>query len=42
MVGMIIMENKYICELCRREGVPKITEHHFIPKEEGDRDGDVA
>ena len=39
---MIIMENKYICELCRREGVPKVTEHHLIPREEGGKDGEVT
>ena len=36
------MENKYICELCRRKGVPKVTEHHLIPREEGGKDGEVA
>lgn len=25
----------YICELCRREGVNVVTEHHLIPREEG-------
>lgn len=42
MSGMIIMENKYVCELCRREGVPKVTEHHLVPREEGGKDGYVA
>lgn len=36
------MDNKYVCELCRREGVPKITEHHLVPREEGGKDGSVA
>lgn len=26
---------EYICELCKREGIIKITEHHLIPKEVG-------
>lgn len=42
MSGMIIMENKYVCELCKREGVPKVTEHHLVPREEGGKDGEVA
>ena len=25
----------YICELCKREGIIKITEHHLVPKEVG-------
>lgn len=25
----------YICELCRREGVNQVTEHHLIPRDEG-------
>lgn len=25
----------YICELCKREGIMKITEHHLVPKEVG-------
>lgn len=36
------MENKYTCELCKREGVPKVTEHHLVPREEGGKDGEVA
>lgn len=36
------MNNEYICELCKREGVPKVTEHHLVPREEGGKDGDVA
>lgn len=23
-----------VCELCKRSGVPKLTEHHLIPREE--------
>lgn len=42
MSGMITMENKYTCELCKREGVPKVTEHHLVPREEGGKDGEVA
>lgn len=29
------MKEEYTCELCRRVGVPKITEHHLIPREVG-------
>ncbi len=29
------MKNNYICELCKRVGIPKITEHHLIPRERG-------
>lgn len=36
------MNNEYVCELCKREGVPKVTEHHLIPREEGGNDGEVA
>lgn len=36
------MKSKYVCELCRREGVPKVTEHHLVPREEGGKDGKVA
>lgn len=36
------MSDKYVCELCKREGVPKVTEHHLVPREEGGKDGDVA
>ena len=36
------MNNEYVCELCKREGVPKVTEHHLIPREEGGKDGEVA
>jgi len=42
MLGMIILKDRYICELCRREEVPKVTEHHLIPREEGGKDGDVV
>lgn len=42
MLGMIKLEDKYVCELCKREGVPKVTEHHLIPREEGGKDGEVA
>ena len=31
------MIDSYICELCRREGVSKLTEHHLIPREQGGR-----
>lgn len=27
--------DRYICELCRRVGVNKVTEHHLTPREEG-------
>lgn len=33
---------EYICELCRRQGVPKLTEHHLIPREEGGKDMQTA
>lgn len=36
------MDSKYVCELCKREGVPKVTEHHLIPREEGGKNGEVA
>ena len=26
---------EYICELCKRQGIIKITEHHLVPKEVG-------
>lgn len=29
------MSEGYTCELCRRHGVQKITEHHLTPREEG-------
>ncbi|MBM6861321.1 HNH endonuclease, partial [Clostridium saudiense] len=32
------MTDDYICELCKRVGVPKITEHHLVPKERGGKD----
>ena len=31
-----------VCELCKRSGVPKLTEHHLIPREEGGRDKETA
>ena len=36
------MSNLYICELCKREGINKITEHHLTPKEEGGKNMPVA
>lgn len=36
------MNEEYVCELCKRKGVPKVTEHHLIPREEGGKDGEVA
>lgn len=42
MIGMIIVESKYVCELCKREGVPKVTEHHLVPREEGGKNGEVV
>lgn len=36
------MADVYTCELCRRHGVSKITEHHLIPREEGGAKLDVA
>lgn len=30
--------SEYTCELCKRVGVPKVTEHHLIPREEGGKD----
>ena len=36
------MDTQYVCELCKREGVPKVTEHHLVPREEGGKDGEVA
>ena len=39
---MIIMDTQYVCELCKRGGVPKVTEHHLVPREEGGKDGEVA
>ena len=32
------MIDEYVCELCRRIGVTKVTEHHLIPREEGGKD----
>lgn len=32
---------RHICELCKREGVLRITAHHLIPKEEGGKDSAV-
>lgn len=31
-----------ICELCRREGIKKVTEHHLIPREQGGKYGAIA
>lgn len=36
------MEIKYVCELCKREDVPKVTEHHLDPREEWGKNGEVA
>ncbi len=36
------MDSEYVCELCKRKGVPKVTEHHLIPREEGGKHGEVA
>lgn len=36
------MNTMIICELCKRENVPRVTEHHLIPREEGGKDGEVA
>lgn len=36
------MSDGYTCELCRRHGVLKITEHHLVPREEGGKDMEVA
>lgn len=36
------MKEEYICELCRRIGIPKITEHHLIPREVGGANMPVA
>lgn len=36
------MSDKYVFELCKREGVPKVIEHHLVPREEGGKDGEVA
>ena len=33
---------EYICELCKREGIIKITEHHLVPREVGGRKLPVA
>lgn len=32
----------FVCELCERSGVPKITEHHLIPREHGGRDKETV
>lgn len=29
------MDKGYTCELCKRTNLPKITEHHLTPREEG-------
>ena len=36
------MKIRYVCELCRREGVPKVTAHHLVPREEGGKYGEVV
>lgn len=36
------MEEEYTCELCRRVGIPKITEHHLTPREVGGASMPVA
>lgn len=36
------MEKKYVCGLWKREGVPKVIEHHLVPREEGSKDGELA
>ena len=36
------MSEEYICELCRRKGFYKLTEHHLIPRENGGRHKDTA
>lgn len=32
----------FICELCRREGITKVTEHHLRPREQGGKYGATA
>ena len=32
----------YVCELCKREGILKITEHHLVPKEKGGKNLDTV
>ena len=34
--------NELVCELCKRSGVPKLTEHHLIPRENGGRDKETV
>lgn len=36
------MNEDYTCELCRREGILKITEHHLTPKQVGGANMPVA
>lgn len=36
------MKEGYICELCKREDIPKITEHHLTPREVGGANMPVA
>lgn len=36
------MSEGYTCELCRRNNLPKITEHHLTPREEGGANMPVA
>ena len=31
-----------VCELCKRKGILKVTEHHLIPREEGGKYGPTA
>lgn len=32
----------YVCELCGRTGIPKITEHHLTPKQYGGKNAATA
>ena len=36
------MFEEYVCELCKRRGILKVTQHHLIPREEGGRNMAVA
>ena len=36
------MFEEYTCELCRRHGISKVTEHHLIPREFGGANMQVA
>ena len=35
------MDN-FVCELCKRPGIAKVTEHHLIPREKGGKFGDTV